>query len=191
MRFCLSCRHASPGGSVYCGFCGRTFAVKLCNNKHSNPPQALCCTTCGSQDLTEPTRFLRFGWLSFLLAFLTALFVWKWTLAHAGCGLCLIARGLLWAAGVLFNTNACGVLGFLDRALVWLLLLWLTGHFLTLLPGKGGRAGKWLRGLPEEVFVAGLRLARMLALAGGRLARRVVFAPPKKSKVTLPKEWTK
>ena len=140
MKICLSCRQASPRGSVYCQGCSRTFGTKLCANKHPNAPspRVQFCATCGSPEMTEPTRFLNLSWAAPLLAGLIALFLWRWGLTHLPLLGGLVGRLSLMLMAMLLDTTPCGVLGGLHRAAAWTLTLWVLGWMLTLAPGRGG-----------------------------------------------------
>lgn len=176
MKLCLSCYSVSKGGP-YCGGCGRTFGVRLCGNGgHPNPPSSrlLCCTTCGSQDMTEPTRYANLGWIAPLLAGLVALAAWRWAVAHPALLAGLLWRTVLAAATLLLDTTPCGVVLGLGRAVAWLLELWLLGWLLALAPRKGGAIGSCLRALPATLFklsFAGVRT--VLRLLGSGLYRAV------------------
>ena len=178
MKVCLSCLQAQTGGP-YCGGCGRTFGVKLCEAKHASPPspRIRCCPTCGSTNLTEPTRYLNLTWLPVLLAGLAALEAWRWSIAHLPLLGNLLGRLVLMVLSTLLNTTPCGVLGSLHRLLCWLLTLWLLGWTLALLPGKGGAVGAWLRGVPGTTIKMSGRSAMALLKLLGRGTRHLVLPP--------------
>lgn len=56
MTVCGTCGHATPGQTLYCQSCGRSFNGRLCPAKHSNAISAGFCGTCGSDELSTPTR---------------------------------------------------------------------------------------------------------------------------------------
>lgn len=178
MRVCLSCFQAQTGGP-YCGGCGRTFGVKLCEAKHTSPPspRIRCCPTCGSTNLTEPTRYLNLTWLPLLLAGLAALGAWRWGIAHLTLLGSLLGRLVLILLSTMLDTTPCGLLGGLHMLLTWLLTLWLLGWGLALLPGKGGAAGAWLRGLPNMAIKMSGRGAMALLRLLGRATRRLILPP--------------
>jgi hypothetical protein len=62
MRYCLACRNLS-GEGAYCTRCGRSFGGRLCGGKqrHLNPPDALYCGQCGSQDLSDAADSIPLG----------------------------------------------------------------------------------------------------------------------------------
>ncbi len=187
---CLSCRRASPAGSVYCGGCGRTFGSRICGSGHRNRPAPglACCTTCGSLELTEAARYVPIRWAGTLLASLIALFAWRWAVAHLAFLASLLLRGMLIALALLLDTTPCGIAWDVRRGLSWLLTLWMLGWAMTLLPGRGGGLGTLLRSLPGIVLKALIRLARPLLRSSYRVLSGLVWrsgradgkeAPPK------------
>jgi hypothetical protein len=54
MRYCNHCRRVTGGDPLFCNFCGRTYDVKLCPQRHVNPRTAEICSQCGSRDLSMP-----------------------------------------------------------------------------------------------------------------------------------------
>lgn len=54
MRYCTNCRHITPGQPLFCNFCGRSYDVKLCPSRHTNPRSATVCSQCGSRELSSP-----------------------------------------------------------------------------------------------------------------------------------------
>lgn len=54
MKYCYNCNRITPGEPSFCNSCGRSYNVKLCPRKHSNPRSALACSECGSRDLSTP-----------------------------------------------------------------------------------------------------------------------------------------
>ena len=183
MKICLSCHQATPRGSVYCQGCSRTFGTKLCANKHPNAPspQVQFCATCGSAEMTEPTRYLNFSWAGPLLAGLVALCLWRWGLAHLPLLGALVGRLSLMLVAVLLDTTPCGVLGGLRRAASWALTLWVLGWILTLAPDRGGTAGAWLRSLPLLLGRTAIRGGRALLWLAGQGLRRALWPPLRKA----------
>lgn len=181
MNVCLSCFQAQAGGP-YCGGCGRTFGVKLCEGRHASPPSSRirCCPACGSTQLTEPTLYLNLTWLPLFLAGLAALGVWRWGIAHLPLLGGLLVRLALTVLAVLLGTTPCQIIGGLHVLLSWLLMLWLLGWAIALLPGKGGTVGGWLRRLPDTVLktvrYGGMALLRLV----GQSVRRLVLPPSHK-----------
>jgi hypothetical protein len=109
MRLCLTCFHLSRAGSFFCGFCSRSFGVRLCGSKHANAPHVHFCTTCASSTLSEPTRFVRLGWIPFGITVLITLTVWRWTIAHLKA---VVAIGWIvfsWMLAVLLNTSPAAI----------------------------------------------------------------------------------
>ena len=150
MILCLSCRHASPSGSVYCGHCARSFNARLCSGNHRNTLSAQVCTACASHQLTEACIGLPLGWISRGLVLLGLVYGWKWLAAH----LCLAERtvwsGFCTITAFLFNTRPACVEGFFTEIFAWIIVMTIFGHFLRFLPGAGGGTGKWLRSLPSQ-----------------------------------------
>ena len=183
MKICLSCSHASPRGSVYCQGCSRTFGKKLCANKHPNAPSAQIqfCAVCGSSEMTEPTRFLSLSWAAPLLAGLIALGLWRWGLAHWLLLGTLLGHFILFLAALLLDTTPCGVLSGMRRVLSWIIALWALGWMLTLLPGRGGPTGNWLRALPASLGKLAGRGGRVLLRLAMHGLRRAVWQSPGKS----------
>jgi len=181
MRLCLTCLHLSRAGSIYCGSCGRSFGVRLCGNKHANAPHVHFCTTCASSSLSEPTRFLRLGWVSAGLSVLALLTAWRWILAHLGAVAAGAWAAASWILAVLLGTSFCAVDHGVRAALALLIAGWILGHFLTLLPEGGGTVGRGLRAAPASVLKWALLATGRLARLGGRGLRRLLLPPPRKS----------
>jgi hypothetical protein len=184
MIVCLACRHASPDGSLYCAYCARSLNCRLCEERHRNALGALCCTTCGSLQLSDGTRALRLGWVSALCAGLVALLLWKWFLAHAGPALEVVETGLLWGAAILFNSSIPRLLAGIREGMAWLVMLWMLGHLLHLLPGGGGQVGAWLRGLPFFLMRQAFRLLPRLLRLLLTPARRALWPAPQKRRAS-------
>ena len=176
---CLSCRRASPAGSVYCGGCGRTFGSRICGKGHRNRPAPglACCTTCGSLELTEATRYVPLRGTGIVLAGLAALGVWRWAIAHLALLGGLLWRGALDALAVLLDQAPCQIVSDLRRGLSWLLTLWLLGWAMALLPGRGGALGIFLRSLPGAILKAAARVARPLPRLLGLALFKLVWQP--------------
>ena len=183
MKICLSCSHASPRGSGYCQGCSRTFGKKLCANKHSNAPSPLVqfCAVCGSPEMTEPTRFLNLSWAAPLLAGLAALGFWRWGLAQWLFLGTLLGHLALLLVSVLLDTTPCGVLSGMRRFFSWIIALWILGWALTLLPGRGGSTGNWLRALPASLGKWAGRGCRVLLRAAVHGLRRAFWPSPRKA----------
>lgn len=54
MKYCHECHRLTPGKNPYCGFCGKSFNVRLCPRQHINPRSAQACSQCGSRELSLP-----------------------------------------------------------------------------------------------------------------------------------------
>jgi len=54
MKYCYQCGKMTAGEPLYCGTCGRTYDVKLCQRQHVNPRGAEVCSKCGSRELSTP-----------------------------------------------------------------------------------------------------------------------------------------
>ena len=187
MKICLSCYHAQNGNGSYCGGCGRTYGVKLCEAKHANPPslQVRCCSQCGSTQLTEPTGFLNLTWLPVLLAGLVALCVWRWMISHLPLLGSLLERLTVGGLAVLLDVPSSGIICGFHRLVAWFVSLWILGWMLFLMPGRGGVMGAWLRGLPGLVLKLGGHAAlTMLGRLGHALRRAIGPAQHAKSRET-------
>lgn len=184
MKLCGSCHRASGAGSVYCGGCGRTFGVKLCDNKHANAPSPAVqfCTTCGSTQLSEPTRYLNLNWAAPLLSLLVALGAWRWSIAHGALLGRLLECLVLDALAVLLDTTPCGVIGGARCVASWALALWLMGWMMALLPGRGGTIGTWLRSLPQMAVKLSMRGGQTLLRLSGHALRRAFWPTPRRTK---------
>ena len=182
MRLCLSCRRVSPGGSIFCGYCARSFGMRLCANKHKNAPHVLCCTTCASPDLTEATQFVPLGCLPIGLSLLCGLALWRWCLAH----LCFLGTAAwvfaLWLVSLLLGLSPCAINRLFWDGVRGLIMLWLLGTLLSLLPGQGGTADTWLRGLPSRAASLTFTGIRALLKTLGHVLRRAFWPVPSRTK---------
>jgi hypothetical protein len=121
MRLCNNCQRITIGDPLFCSNCGRTYDVKLCPHRHSNPRNARVCSQCGSADLSTPQPKASF-WIRpviFLLSFLP--------------GLILLLVSLLFLVGLLRaligNPELLGRFLFVGMllALLWLIYMQLPG----------------------------------------------------------------
>jgi hypothetical protein len=71
MKYCFNCNRMTPGEPLFCNSCGRSYDVKLCPRRHSNPRTAEACSQCGSRDLSTPQP-RRPGWTPILGFFVSA-----------------------------------------------------------------------------------------------------------------------
>jgi RNA polymerase subunit RPABC4/transcription elongation factor Spt4 len=116
MRYCYNCNRITQGEPLFCQYCGRTYAVKLCPRLHKNPRNAQICSQCGSHDLSTPAPKQPF-WISL-----------------AVFGLSLVPGFLLFAISILFvvgllhalmtNPRMLLAFGFLALALTVLWAMW-------------------------------------------------------------------
>lgn len=169
----MGCKRLSPAGSLYCGFCSRSFGARYCQNKHANAPAVRCCTTCASPMLSESTNFLSLKWIGLALSGGTAVLAWKWLIAHLALALALIGAVAAWILAVLLNTTPCRVVQGAHLLVLWLVALWASGRVLRLLPGGGGLAGDAIRTISSWSIRLGVRtlsLLLRLAVAGLRVA---------------------
>src|SRR2546421_1399524 len=72
MRLCNQCHQLTAGEPLFCNFCGRSYNLKLCPHRHTNPRNAEICSQCGSRELSAPHPRVPI-WLSALLALLSVL----------------------------------------------------------------------------------------------------------------------
>lgn len=193
MCLCLTCFHLSRAGSLYCGFCSRSFGVRFCGNKHANAPHVRFCTTCASSSLSEATRFVRLGWISSGLTALLTLAVWRWGIAHLKAVAAVGWDILSWMLAVLLNTSASAIGCSIRTALTALAACWILGQLMTLLPGDGGKAGQTARAVPAAVLGWTIKAANLLARRAARELHRLLFSPPRKSlsNKSLPKSEAK
>ncbi len=54
MRYCNHCHRMTAGQPLFCNYCGRSYDVKLCPQRHANPRSAEICSQCGSRELSAP-----------------------------------------------------------------------------------------------------------------------------------------
>jgi RNA polymerase subunit RPABC4/transcription elongation factor Spt4 len=121
MSFCNNCHRITLGKALFCSFCGRTYDVKLCPHKHSNPRNARVCSQCGSTDFTTPHPKPAL-WLTPLIFLLSVL-----------PGLLLLVFSALFLIGLLQALiNSPQLLGQFLLAGLLLAILWL---FYMQLPG--------------------------------------------------------
>src|SRR2546427_7721468 len=74
MKYCYECGCTTAGEPLFCNFCGRSYAAKLCPKLHVNPRLAEACSQCGSRDLSTPQPKVPVRWriLAFVAQFLSA-----------------------------------------------------------------------------------------------------------------------
>ena len=166
MKVCLSCKHLTTGTGKFCSGCGRSWRRVCAGCGQQAGREARFCPACGEGNwVAETCRFVDLSLMPPTLAVLTGVWTIAWTIRHLGLVGTWLLRAALTLIAAIFGTSPCGVIGWVTRGLVWLLLLWLLGWWLALLPSKGGAIGTWLRGLPVRVLgIAGL---------GGRLLMRL------------------
>src|ERR1700722_4390034 len=102
--FCLTCYRLWPSQSVHCGNCGRTFRSRICSNGHKSPMSAQCCTTCGDDDLTQPTAAVQIGCLSGALSIGILLLAIHFVAIHIE-----LLLGDLWSGVCWFVRSVLGV----------------------------------------------------------------------------------
>ena len=129
MKLCLSCYHLSPGESVYCGTCGRSFGGRICRTKkkHLSPPSAQVCVQCGSTDLTDSTLFFPLGWI--------------WRTIVFGCLLLLLWGSMptiIVLSGRIFDGRFSPIV-LLDTLLFWLIVFGFFYWLLSIIPGGVGK----------------------------------------------------
>jgi hypothetical protein len=159
---CLSCFSLSPAGSLFCQGCGRSFGARLCGSKkrHRNHPAAQFCSQCGSDNLTDPTLYLPFGCVTWILSWALVFLIARWLWPH-----------LRAAAGWAFNNIAGLICCLLNYAIYWSVLLLMIYLFLTLIPGE---AGKHLRQVFSQVLRLIVRLTAYTIKAVFSLLRAIV-----------------
>ncbi len=60
MILCLGCKRLWKSGAKYCGICNATLGGRRCPEDHENPLWSRCCSTCGSQKLTQGVAVIQF-----------------------------------------------------------------------------------------------------------------------------------
>jgi len=135
--FCLTCRFASPTGSLYCSRCGRGFGCRICKSGHPNPMSATWCTACGKprNELSEATLFVPLSWLSRLVCWSFAICLLLWVLRNPMTALWLSYVGALHVFAFVFATTPCGIVQALARCMAWLVVVCILSFFL---PGAHG-----------------------------------------------------
>jgi hypothetical protein len=73
MKYCYECGRMTPGNSLYCNYCGRSYDLKLCSRHHPNPRIAEICSQCGSRELSTPQPKVSVWWR--ILEWLTRMFI--------------------------------------------------------------------------------------------------------------------
>jgi len=53
MKLCLACYHLNTGDPQVCGYCGRSWGLRVCQRGHTSAPDATFCSVCSSTELTE------------------------------------------------------------------------------------------------------------------------------------------
>jgi RNA polymerase subunit RPABC4/transcription elongation factor Spt4 len=72
MRYCNNCKKITTGEPLFCNFCGRSYDLKLCPQRHPNPRAAEICSQCGSREFSTPQPKTSIG-MSLLLVVLSIL----------------------------------------------------------------------------------------------------------------------
>lgn len=124
VRLCLDCRRAWPADALICGTCRKSFNGRLCQHNHLSPPNAACCTTCGSRRLLQPARSLNLRFSLLLLSWVVGLIALKVLFANFGIVLGFVF-GMLGAAFSFVLGQSVGlVFGALIQYVVVLTLIW-------------------------------------------------------------------
>ncbi|MDQ3815863.1 MAG: hypothetical protein M3347_18295 [Armatimonadota bacterium] len=160
MILCLSCYSLSPRGATFCQTCGKSFGARLCSSKsrHRNHVGAQFCATCGSQRLTEPTLYVPFGCLTWLVSWLLLYLLVKWLWPY-------ISQVVGWLFQPMFPLFTC-LIGY---GIYWAMVAGVIYFFLSLIPGD---VGKLLR----QGFSASLKLLIRLTLSTLKVAATLVRA---------------
>jgi len=176
--FCLSCRYASPVGSVFCGRCGRGFGARICTSGHTCPPASRFCTTCRKpeSELSEATAYIPIGWASKLVAWSALFACLLLAVRHASDDISDVLAGALWLAAHAFGVTECAIVCGLYRAVCWLEVIYLLSF---LLPAS---AGQFVRRAMAVVLSRGPRVAWTVARTLWLAMRLVANGRPGKDK---------
>lgn len=116
MKYCYQCNRVTQGEPLFCNFCGRSYATKLCPRGHKNPRNAQSCSQCGSKDLSTPAPKPPL-WVS-LLVFLLSLVPTFLLILVSLLVIVLMTRALLTNPRILAN------FAYLTLVLIVLWFLW-------------------------------------------------------------------
>jgi len=169
MILCLSCFSLSPRGATFCQACGKSFGARLCTskNRHRNHMAAQFCSTCGSHRLTEPTVYVPFGCLTWLVSWLVVYMLVKWLWPY-------VSQVAGWGLQMILPVLNC-LIGY---ALYWSVVLGAIYFFLSFIPGD---VGKFLR----QGFSSSLRLCLNIARIAAKAAFGVLLRSAKSTDRSL------
>jgi hypothetical protein len=130
MRFCLTCRRLSPGGTLFCSTCGHSWGGRLCPKGHRNPGNAQFCATCGKPDLTAATGYVPLGCPVQAASLLVLAAAVRWVWHHAA----YLLRGVwaigLWGASLVSGVPAAALEQGVMRLVSWFAALYVLSLFL-------------------------------------------------------------
>ena len=119
---CLSCKTVSPHGTIYCNGCGRSLGCRSCGSGHVNPMSAKRCGSCGSGDLSEPTRCLALTGLHRVVAWGVTLLVMVWALHHLSRVVGSAWSAVCWGTRSLFGAGDRENARYATAVLTWFLM---------------------------------------------------------------------
>ncbi len=164
--FCLTCKKLSSPGSTYCAYCpgGKSFNSIRCSAGHRCNIGVVSCPTCGSGEFCEHTYGIPTGWIAKLMTVAILVYLWKFGLAHSDSVLGALGAGASLAFGFMTNSPDKNALAYvLQVSLFYLVMAWVLGLWLTLMPSGGGAVGKFLRGIPSYLWRQIMRWVPRLA----------------------------
>lgn len=133
MIYCLECRHFSPAQSVWCTSCRKTFNGVRCPKGHLTRMvgrEHHCCSTCGSEDVSQFARSINLRPLSRGIAWLIAIIIGRFVCGHlfeiGGLAANIAAWGISSVLGVPITHLVCVVVW----VCVLLIITWVTSLFL-------------------------------------------------------------
>ena len=157
--FCLTCKKLSSPGSTYCAYCpgGKSFNSIRCSAGHRCNIGVVTCPTCGSGEFSEHVYGVPTGWVAKLLTVAIVIYLWKLGLAHSDTVFGAFGAGAALAFGLMTNSDGNALGYVLQTGLFYLVMAWVFGLWLSIMPGGGGSVGKFLRSIPVLLWKQALR----------------------------------
>ena len=169
MMLCRSCGRISLGEAKFCEGCGKSFNAVICPAKHESSVGASHCSTCGSTELSTPTRGVRLSAPNRLLALLIGLILLRFLTPLLPTFFRLFGKVIGW----LFCTVFAPIIWLVVQLMLPFLLVWgIVGVFLQILSGEKVNLYKIYVALSKRLFDALLVAAKLL----GESLIRLVFS---------------